>query len=344
MIQTLTGQIHKSKLGRVLPHEHILIDLRDLTEAADNQVFHEKLSLENRWRIYSDPYMLPDNAFMDSEDVALAELLALKADGCETLVDVTLDEIGRNPEALKRLSEKSGVNIVMGCGFYIAAAHTEAFKRMTVKEAAARMIDDLTVGVRDTGIKAGVIGEIGTSASINENEYKALDAAADASLATGAGIHIHTSLYERNGLAVADRLIARGVKPSRICIDHIDVVLRSEYLYKLLDKGVYIEFDNFGKEFYIQKRKTGTLRGRFAYDLERAKMIKRLVDRGYEKQILMTNDICIKSMLRHYGGNGYGHIFRNIVSMLQDKGISAKQADILVRENPADFLDMEGGV
>ena len=343
MIQTVTERIKKENLGAVLPHEHILIDLRFLAGKPDNPDFYDKLSMANRWRIYSDPYMLLDNAVMDSEEVALKELLALKADGCGTVVDVTLDEIGRNPLALKRLSEKSGVKIVMGSGFYISAAHTEEFKRMTLKDAAARIIGDLTVGVQGTGIKAGVIGEIGTSANITEHEYKALDAAAEASMATGAGIHIHTSLYEKNGLAVADRLIRRGVKPSRICIDHIDVVLNGDYLLRLLDKGVYIEYDDFGKEFYIPKRKTGALRGRFAYDLERAKTIVRLAKRGYVKQILITNDICLKSMLLNYGGNGYGHILRNIIPMLRGEGLNAEQIDVITRANPANFLDTEGG-
>lgn len=340
-VTTVLGKLNKSELGMILPHEHLLIDMRSIVAGQDNLHFHDKLNMENRWRVFNDPYTLLDNAVIDSKDAALAELISLKEfmNSPITVVDATTDEIGRNPAALKRLSAISGVNIVIGCGFYTAAAHTQEFRRMTLKEAAAIVIEDLTVGVRDTNIKAGVIGEIGTSAVITEHEYKALDAAAEASNATGASIHVHTSLYERNGIAVADKLIGRGVNPSRICINHIDVALRFDYLLTLLDKGVYIEFDNFGKEFYIPKRKSGVLRGRFAYDLERVKVITRLVKRGYVKQILITNDICLKSMLTSYGGNGYGHIFRNIIPMLISEGLSAEQADILTRKNPADFLD-----
>jgi len=346
MIQTVTGQIHKKDLGRILPHEHLLIDLSALAAKQDSGSphFHDKLGISNRWRVYGDPYTLLDNAVMDSEETAFRELLALREEGCGTVVDVTTDEIGRDPAALKRLSEKSGVKIVMGCGFYIGAAHTAEFIKTTLKQAAARMIEDLTVGVNGTDIKAGVIGEIGTSAIITEAEWKAVDAAAKASGETGRSVHVHTSLYERNGLAVAGGLIERGVKPSRICIDHIDVDLRRDYMIKLLDKGVYIEFDNFGKEFYIPKRAEGVLRGRFAYDLERVKMIKQLVRRGYIRQILITNDICLKSMLQSYGGNGYGHIFRNIVPMLLGEGLSKEQTDILTGKNPADFLCGETGV
>ncbi|MDR1093360.1 MAG: hypothetical protein LBL66_04350 [Clostridiales bacterium] len=343
-IQTVTGPIKKEEIGAALPHEHLLIDLRALAAGRQKETpsFYDKVGLENRYKVFVDPYALSDNAVMDSEETALKELVALRGDGCETVTDVTTDEIGRNPAALKRLSEASGVKIVMGCGFYVGAAHTDAFKSMTVKEAAARIAEDLNVGAGGTGIRAGVIGEIGTGATVTESEWKAVDAAAEASLAAGRSIHVHTSLYERNGLAVADRLIGRGVNPARVCIDHVDVDLRRDYLLKLLDKGVYIEFDNFGKEFYIPKRGDGVLRGRFAYDLERVKTIGALVRRGFIRQILITNDICLKSMLQSYGGNGYGHIFRNVAPMLLGEGLSAEQVDVLTRGNPADFLDGEG--
>ena len=89
----------------------------------------------------------------------------------------------------------------------------------------------------------------------------------------------------------------------------------------------------------MPKRETGLLRGRFAYDLERTAVIADLVKEGYGDKILVTNDICLKNMLRAYGGNGYAHVVTNVVPMLLDSGVSEEQIDRIYRINPGNFLD-----
>lgn len=340
MIQTVLETVKKEKLGITLAHEHLLIDLSKFVEIAPPEAkpyMYEKVRLDNQWRIYTDPYEIIDNVILDSEEDALLELMLFKEAGGETIVDVTPHNVGRNPNALKRLSEKSGLNIIMGCGNYIDGAINDIDRGKTVKEIANEIINDLTIGI--DGVKAGVIGEIGTSATITPFEDKSLESAGIAAFETGNAVHVHTSLYEENGLYVIDKLSKLGVQPEKIAINHIDVVLRYDYLKKLLDKGVYIEFDNFGKEYFIPKRENGALKGRFAYDLERARIIKQLVNEGYVSQILITNDICLKNMLCKYGGNGYSHVLRTVKSMLLDCGITESDYNNMLKNNPATFLD-----
>ena len=130
-----------------------------------------------------------------------------------------------------------------------------------------------------------------------------------------------------------------GVSPSKVVISHIDVWLREDYLFKLMDMGAYVEFDNFGKEFYISPRPNGLLKGRFAYDLERAQMVAKLVKAGYEKQILLTNDICLKTMFTTWGGNGDAHVLNTVKKMLIDQGVSEKQYMTMMVDNCVDLLD-----
>ncbi|MBQ8374345.1 MAG: hypothetical protein IJX98_02080 [Clostridia bacterium] len=340
-IQTVLGEIPAEKLGVTLAHEHILIDLRPIVAEPTErkEVFYQKLTMANRYLVYNDPYTLLDNALIDSEEIAIKEMKLFKAAGGVSVVDVTLDEIARDPLALQRISSASGVNLVMGCGHYTNASLPEAVHRASVNELAKGMIDDLTVGVRDTGVKAGVIGEIGTSAKITDTERKVLAAAGIAAAETGKAVQVHTALYEENGIEVIETLKRYGVSPQKIAIDHVDVKLREDYLYKLLDMGAYVEFDNFGKEFYISARSGAILNERFAYDLERAQLIAKLVKRGYLKQILITNDICLKSMLCEYGGNGYGHILKTVKDMLLDQGLSERDFKTLVENNVAEFLE-----
>ena len=127
-------------------------------------------------------------------------------------------------------------------------------------------------------------------------------------------------------------LTREGMSPEKICIDHIDVWLRPDYIRGLLDKGVYIEFDNFGKEFYINEKR------RFAYDLERIQVLKKLLDEGYGKQILICNDICLKSMWKQYGGLGYAHILRGVKQMALENGIDENTYLSLLTENVKNFI------
>lgn len=339
-IQTVTGEIDERELGVTLAHDHVLINLQPVVDEpkTNKDVFYQKLTLSNRYLVYNDPYTLYDNALVDEVDVAIKELKLYKQAGGNSIVDVTLDEIGRDPLKLKYISQQSGVNIVMGCGHYINAALSEKVHNATTEELAEEMISDITVGVRGTGIKTGVIGEIGTSADITPTERKVLVAAGIASAETNKAVQVHTALFRENGFEVVDILKKQNVKPSKISINHVDVKLREDYLLKLLDLGVYVEFDNFGKEFYISPRGGGLLTERFAYDLERAQLLVKLIDKGYLKQLLITNDICLKSMLCEYGGNGYGHILKTVKDMLFDCGLTEQQFQTLVVDNVAEFL------
>lgn len=335
MITTVLGEINENQLGVTSSHEHILIDMRKCVEITGNEkdCFYDKIRMDNRCEVFSDPYGILDNALLDNQEDAVEELKYFKEYGGQTIVDCTLDEIGRNPEVLKQISQKTGVNIIMGCGHYYHRAHFPYVKDASVDTLAEEMYNDITIGCGNTGIKAGVIGEIGTSAIVSDDEKKVLRAAGVVAAQTGKGVHIHTDLYTENGFEIIDILKNEGVKPEKICIDHIDVLLRYDYVYKLLEKGVYIEFDNFGKEFYVSKSR------RFAYDLERVEFLKDILDKGYASQVLVCNDICLKTMWKKYGGNGYAHILRTVKDMLQESGVDEKQYMSILTDNIRNFLN-----
>lgn len=335
MIKTVTGDVDKKELGVTSAHEHLFIDMKNCVDEPekDDGIFYRPFSAKLRGEVFCDPYAVWDNAFINEYDVAERELEAFKRFGGEAIVDCTLDEIGRDPENLITLSEKTGVKIVMGCGHYYQKAHFPCVQTATVEELAKKMITDITVGAKGTSVKAGVIGEIGTSAVMSADEKKVLHAAGIAGKETGKAIHVHTDLYTENGDEIIEILTSHGVKPEKICIDHIDVWLRPDYIRRLLDKGVYVEFDNFGKEFYLTKKR------RFAYDLERIVLLSELIKEGYGEKVLVSNDICLKSMLVEYGGNGYAHILRTIKKMAEEHNIPAKAYEKILTENVANFLD-----
>jgi phosphotriesterase-related protein len=150
---------------------------------------------------------------------------------------------------------------------------------------------------------------------------------------------VHTDLWARKGFEVIEILTKHGAAVNKICINHIDVDIHMDYIRGLLNAGAYVEFDNFGKEFYADKRDRSVLRGLFARDIERVRAIKLLVDEGFLTQILISNDVCLKTCLHRYGGWGYDHVITNIVPMMEDEGITPEQIAILMCGNPAAFLD-----
>lgn len=334
MINTVLGALPLEQLGVTSPHEHIFIDMRNCVDIKGDEPesFYEDFKAENRAEVCQDPYAILDNALQSDMEDAVCEMEYFKKWGGQTVIDCTQDEIGRDALKLKEVSKRTGVNIIMGCGHYYDKAHFPYVKAATVDALAEEMHRDLTVGVQGTDIKAGIIGEIGTSAVITEAERKVLTAAGVVGAETKHAIHVHTDLYTENGFEVFDILTGEGVEPSKICIDHVDVWLRPDYIRGLLKRGMFVEFDNFGKEFYVSQRR------RFAYDLERIEVLKTLIDEGYGKQILISNDICLKSMWKKYGGLGYAHILRAVRDMALESGISEDAFQSLLTENVKNFL------
>lgn len=334
MIQTVTGAISPEELGITSAHEHIFIDMRHCVGQTGEEppVFFQPITLENRGLCFADPYAILDNALLDEFEKAVQEVLWFKEAGGNTLIDCTLDEIGRDPLALKKIAEQTGVNIIAGCGNYYHIAHPEFVAKESAQELAARMRRDIYEGIGGTEVRAGIIGEIGTSAIMTADEKKVLKAAGMVGAESGLPIHVHTDLYTENGFEVIDILQSEGVEPRRICIDHVDVWLRPDYIKGLLDRGVYVEFDNFGKEFYCSEQR------RFAYDLERIRLLKELIDQGYQKQILVSNDICLKTMWRSYGGTGYAHMLQTVARMAEQNGIGAAYRQIIT-QNVKNFFE-----
>ena len=342
-VTTVIGSVTREELGIILPHEHIFINLlNQFKEPSDPQkqkLSREPISLANYGFLRRNPYAIRENAIMDDLDLAVEELGYFKARGGRTVVDCTSIGINRSPELLRNVAQRTGLNIVAGCGYYTQDTHPADMPQRSAEDLAEEMTRDLTEGIGQTGVRAGVIGEIGTSFPIHPDELKNLRAAALAHKQTHAPLQIHTYPWGKAGLEASDLLISLGVAPDRIVICHIDVVVDLGYLRALLQRGVYVEFDNFGKEFYIDREDRGGFSGGvFAYDLERVRVIRQLVEWGHERQILITNDLCVKQMLRHYGGWGYAHILHHIVPMMEDEKIPGQVINRLIRDNPADWL------
>ena len=193
--QTVLGLIDPLTLGMTTTHEHVLIDFVCMyvppTDATLKYRGEEQVALHNVGWIRYDPFRNRDNLELMDEDTAIEEIALFGRVGGGTIVDATTFGIGRDPMALARIARATGVNIVMGAGYYVGSVHPEDMKDKTEDVITQQIIDELTVGTDGTDIKAGIIGELGCSWPLQDNERKVLRAGARAQQETGAGILIH---------------------------------------------------------------------------------------------------------------------------------------------------------
>jgi len=339
-INSVCGKLSREELGIVAPHEHVLLDLTAFYQALPvpgiDDPATQKVEMWNLGILSRDCYALKDNLLLMDTAVAADEIARFRDAGGKTVVDATLPGIGRDPAALAAISKATGLNIIMGTGFYVGQTHPAVLEKLSEPEIAQTMIAELTDGV--DGIRAGYIGEIGISEIFDDKERRVLRAAAIASQKTGAAINVHINPWTVNGMEAADILLDAGVDPQRICISHIDVTNDLDYIHTLLQKGVYVEFDNFGKEYYIRREVRNSGYGNFVHDTDRVALVKQLIDEGYLHQLLLSCDVCLKNLLHKYGGWGYDHVLTNIVPMLEEVGVSDEQIKTMLVANPADWL------
>ncbi len=328
---TVCGPVSPEDLGVTLSHEHLFLSFPHQasvpTTPGEKEVFEQPVSPANRDLLMRNPYAVRDNLVIESFETAVREVARFRERGGRSIIECTSTGIGRDPSRLKELSLRTGVNIVAGCGYYTADTHPEEVTEKEPDELAAKMIHDLEVGIDATGIRAGVIGEIGTSDPLHPAEKKVLRAAAEASRKTGAPIQVHTYPWANRGLEALDVLEHAGADPARVVICHTDVVLDVAYIMQCLRRGCFIQFDNFGKEFTPEPGPESFAGGPFARDTERVGVLKKLVSEGYAEQLLITNDVCFKVMLHEYGGKGYDHILTTIIPAMLECGIPREAVD-----------------
>ena len=338
-VMTVTGPVAPGELGLTLPHEHVLFDLGNWllpSPPHKRALVGETVRADTFAEVYRDPLAFRDNLVFADEAVAAQELRWFAAAGGGTIVDVSLDSIGRDPEALRRLSERTGVRIVCGCGWYVQPTHTPAVAAATDEELAALLIGEIRDGIGDTGVRPGIIGEVGVSDGIHPDEAKVLRAAALAQQETGLAITIHCPIpHEQRGPEIVGILVAAGADPTRVILGHQSHTAHDlDYQRACADTGAAIQFDRFGAEFLYES--WGGYREPRDQDVVAA--IARLVADGYGDRILVSHDACYRVQLRSFGGAGYAHVATHVVRWLEEAGVSAAAVQRITVETPARLL------
>jgi len=358
-IQTVTGLIDPETLGVCLTHEHLLLDLSDLlpppNTASARGFYASPLTVEAAayCRNYSE--FSTAHHRLDSVETAVEELGLFKQHGGQAMIDLTLPDIYRDPLGLRRISRATGVHVVMGCGFYVAAAHPPALADWSEEQIAAMIVADIVEGAaaeeesrstgkgvvhrRNTGVRAGVIGEIGCSSPLHDDERKCLRAAARAQRQTGATVFVHPGRAETAPLEILDQLRSAGADLRRVVLAHLDrTVFNRDMLRQIAETGAYLSYDLFGDHpsgFYPHNPAVHLLN-----DAGRVAEVSWMIEQGWTEQILISHDMAQAFRLAKWGGHGYHYILAEIVPQMRMRGISEEEVDQILVGNPRTLLTM----
>jgi predicted metal-dependent phosphotriesterase family hydrolase len=309
-VQTVLGRIDPSDLGFTLPHEH--------TQTA---IWH----IESRW----DYWQLTRD-----EPVILAELDRFRAVGGGSLVDLTLPGIGRDPAWLVGIAQASGLNIVMGSGWYRTAYYpVEALiDRRSVDDLADELVREATDGVGGSGVRPGIIGEIGTDKPwVSPAEERVHRAAARAALRTGRSITTH-SVMSPVGLAQLRIFEEEGFDPGRVVLGHSDSYPVLAHYLEVIRRGASIEFDFLGMSFTpVEQHGEDRL----------IEILLDLLSAGHADRLLLSQDVCHDSQLKRYAGHGYVYLAETFLPRLRAAGVSDAEIETMTVANPRRVLTIE---
>jgi phosphotriesterase-related protein len=218
----------------------------------------------------------------------------------------------------------------MGAGYYLHTSHPENLARMSAGDVADEIVAEALEGVDGSGIKIGLIGEIGVSSDFTAEEEKSLRGAAKAQGRTQLPLMVHLPGWFRLAHKVLDIVEQEGGDPARTILCHMNPSgADQDYQMALARRGAFLEYDMIGMDFWYADQQVQS-----PSDDENAAAIRRLIDAGFLDRILLSQDVFLKMMLTRYGGFGYAYVQRHFLPRLQRHGVSAEQCRTMMVANP----------
>jgi len=357
-IMTAQGPISPEELGFTSMHEHVLYEgrcFRERFEAhipADAPVKpDEPLTLGNLGQLKHGFIMSWDAVTMKDEGIMAAELSDFKAEGGSAVVDMSTPGMRVDPLATRRVSQQSGVHIVITTGFYSRDSWPDHFHQMSAGDMEAHMMNEIESGMEGTDVKPGHI-KIAIEEDFVEPEVNALRAGARVARKTGYSMTVHQGmlLQPEAGGRIADILTEEKMNLGRVVIAHndgrfVEGNLQNRILHPdrwglqldtargLLKRGLNLSIDCFGH--YWDAESLGICG---THDWQRMAGLVALIQEGYASQLVIGTDTFIKLLLRRFGGESYCRLTSFVVPTLESVGVSEADIQQVTINNPAQIL------
>jgi phosphotriesterase-related protein len=316
MVETARGPMRASELGRTLMHEHVFI--------ADMDVRH---NYPSTWG--------DDDARVAS---AIQKLDELKTLGIDTVVDLTVVGLGRDIPRLAQVAARTSMQIVVATGLWSLDTLPHYFDSRVLRpeyvDTMTEMFEkDVTEGIADTGVRAGVLKCAVDEAGLNPGLEMVLRAVARVHLRTGIPISTHTHAATRRGLDQQRIFAEEGVDLSRVVIGHSGDTTDLQYLEALLSAGSYLGMDRFGVNVLLPLE-------------ERVRVVAELCRRGHAGKLVLSHDA---SCYNHHIPDEvlttvvpdwhFRHIPDDVLPALRQAGVSDVEIHQMLVDNPRTILE-----
>lgn len=311
------GLISADQLGTTLIHEHLIVSDPELDRNLPHSEWDEDSVAEQ----------------LRSQLNRLADL------GVDTIVDLTVPGLGRDVRRVAQMTVGSPVQIVVSTGYYTYSTlppffHLNGPDRLVPgpDPLIEMFLKDIQEGVAGTQIRAGMLKVASDSMGITDDVARVFGAAAEAHIATGVPITTHSNPRSAGGLDQQELLASHGVPLERVVIGHSGDSSDLDYLCALAEAGSFVGFDRFGMSHMGQ-------------DSDRLAMLSRLLDRGYEDKVLLSQDAAVFSRMTPPSWRAatapnwrLDHLHTSILPQLRAAGMDSRLEHKLLVENPRRLL------
>lgn len=381
-VRTVRGKIDPSQLGLTDMHEHVLRDkvpsmaqalmmfdaqtLKEVTILSDpgdvpKQFFPEDgnaITLKNRSYLI-DHYANGKDQFVLDEQLMLGELRDFSSLGGTSILDCSVTFERGSPLIVRRMSEATGVNVVLSTGINSHVLLPKKFKQMDVAALAGFFEKELFVGIDDTDVQCGNIKLLaeselfGTKATEDVPLMRGLEAAASVSRNSGVPVTVHAYLLGDEVLnALLAQATAFGMPEGRMILAHFPTALQPmtydelirdprrfapnlDIGFRTMDKGFILSFDLFGAGTSWADTREGLVP---SYDPVSLAAIYQYAKAGYADRIVLGTDLWMRNSARKYGGAGISRLLNYVVPMLLKSGVSQGDIDQMLVHTPARLL------
>ena len=312
VVNSVSGPLDTADLGFTLMHEHILLQSPGVRE--NFPVWDRASELEKAVGMIRD--------VMDR--------------GVRTLVDLTVGH-WRDIPFVKDVVAQTGMQVIVATGVYWEVPpYFRAMSGRTIDYIADLFARDVTEGIMDTGVRAGVIKCAADEPGVTADVERILRASARAHRKTGVPISTHTHAASQVGLKQQDIFEQEGVDLSRVIIGHSGDSDDIDYLSRLIDRGSYIGMDRFGVDLFLTTER-------------RVAAIARLCEMGYAEKMVLSHDAASyfdwadETLLKQTLPNWhYNFIPDDVIPALREAGVSEEQISTMTVDNPRRVFERQG--
>jgi phosphotriesterase-related protein len=259
---------------------------------------------------------------LDDEAAAVAEVRAFADAGGQAIVHWTPYGLNRRTELLPGISTSTGVSIVAATGLHRREHYPDGFVDKVQDGLADIFVRELTAGIGDTQVRAGIIKVAGGFHILDAHAELVMRAAAEAHHATNAPIAVHHELGSAAD-AVLELLVDKlDVHPGAVILGHLNRFPDHRVQLELAQRGAWLAFD-------------GPSRANNATDPRMTDCLAALIDAGYADRLLLGGDTTTARARAATGeGPGMPYLLTHLRPRIT-RYFGADVADAVFRNNPA---------